>query len=158
MVGWSVSSGLVGCILGASFASWPADRLGRRDSMKIAALLFLVSALGTGFAYNFTMFIIARILGGIAVGAVSVIMPIYLSEITPAKHRGSSTINFQLGVVVGILAAFFVDYLLIDTGEYNWRYMFLSMALPSLFSLHSYCKPNVVHDGSFNEDTYRKQI
>lgn len=133
MVGWSVSSGLVGCILGASFASWPADRLGRRDSMKIAALLFLVSALGTGFAYNFTMFIIARILGGIAVGAVSVIMPIYLSEITPAKHRGSSTINFQLGVVVGILAAFFVDYLLIDTGEYNWRYMFLSMALPSLF-------------------------
>lgn len=133
MVGWSVSSGLVGCILGASFASWPADRLGRRDGMKIAALLFLVSALGTGFAYNFTMFIIARILGGIAVGAVSVIMPIYLSEITPAKHRGSSTINFQLGVVVGILAAFFVDYLLIDTGEYNWRYMFLSMALPSLF-------------------------
>lgn len=133
MVGWSVSSGLVGCILGASFASWPADRFGRRDGMKIAALLFLVSALGTGFAYNFTMFIIARILGGIAVGAVSVIMPIYLSEITPAKHRGSSTINFQLGVVVGILAAFFVDYLLIDTGEYNWRYMFLSMALPSLF-------------------------
>lgn len=132
MVGWSVSSGMVGCILGASFASWPADRFGRRDSMKIAALLFLLSALGTSFACSFTMFAIARILGGIAVGAISVIMPIYLSEMTPTEHRGSSTINFQLGIVTGILVAFFVDYLLIDTGEHNWRYMFLSMLLPSL--------------------------
>lgn len=131
MVGWSVSSGLVGCIIGASLASWPTDRFGRRDTMKIAALLFLMSALGTGFAYNFNMFIIARILGGIAVGIVSVTMPIYLSEITPPEKRGSSTINFQLGVVIGILAAFFIDYLLIDTGEYNWRYMFLSMTIPS---------------------------
>lgn len=131
MVGWSVSSGLVGCIVGATFASWPTDKFGRRDTMKMAALLFFISSLGTGFAYDFTMFVIARILGGIAVGVVSVTMPIYLSEITPPEKRGSSTINFQLGVVVGILVAFFVDYLLIDTGEHNWRYMFLSMAIPS---------------------------
>lgn len=131
MVGWSVSSGLAGCIIGASFASWPTDKFGRRDTMKFAALLFLLSALGTGFAYEFNLFVISRILGGIAVGVVSVTMPIYLSEITSAEKRGSSTINFQLGVVVGILVAFFVDYLLIDTGEYNWRYMFLSMAIPS---------------------------
>lgn len=132
MIGWAVSSGLLGCILGASFASWPSDKLGRRDSMKIASLLFLLSSLGTGSALSFSTFVIARILGGIAVGAVSVIMPIYISEITPPEKRGSSTINFQLGVVIGILAAFFVDYLLIDTGDNNWRYMFLSMTLPSV--------------------------
>lgn len=132
MVGWSVSSGLLGCILGASFASYPSDKFGRRDTMKMAALLFLLSALGTGLASSFGLFIIARILGGIAVGVVSVTMPIYISEITVAEKRGSSTINFQLGVVVGILAAFFVDYLLIETGEDNWRYMFLSMLIPSI--------------------------
>ena len=132
MVGWSVSSGLVGCILGASFASWPADRFGRRDTMKVAAWLFLLSALGTGLASSFSLFVLARILGGVAVGVVSVTMPIYISEITSAEKRGSSAINFQLGVVVGILAAFFVDYLLIDTGTNNWRYMFLSMAIPSV--------------------------
>lgn len=131
MVGWSVSSGLLGCIIGSSLASWPTDQFGRRDTMKIAALLFFISALGTGFAYNFSMFIMARLLGGIAVGAVSVIMPIYLSEITPAEKRGSMTVNFQLGVVIGILVAFFIDYLLINTGKHNWRYMFLSMAVPS---------------------------
>lgn len=133
MIGWSVSSGLLGCIIGSSLTSWPTDRFGRRDTMKIAALLFFISALGTGLAYNFSIFIIARLLGGIAVGAVSVIMPIYLSEITPAEKRGSMTINFQLGVVVGILVAFFIDYLLINTGKHNWRYMFLSMAVPSCF-------------------------
>ena len=78
MVGWSVSSGLVGCIIGATFASWPTDKFGRRDTMKMAALLFFISSMGTGFAYDFTMFVIARILGGIAVGVVSVTMPIYL--------------------------------------------------------------------------------
>ena len=131
MVGWAVSSGLLGCIIGSSLASWPTDQFGRRDTMKIAALLFFISALGTGFAYNFSMFIMARLLGGIAVGAVSVIMPIYLSEITPAEKRGSMTVNFQLGVVFGILVAFFIDYLLIITGKHNWRYMLLSLAVPS---------------------------
>ena len=132
MVGWSVSSGLLGCILGAAFASYPADRIGRRETMKIVAILFFLSSLGTAFATNFTLFVWARILGGIAVGIVSVTLPIYVSEITPPEKRGRSTINFQLGVVVGILLAFFVDYILLDTGEYNWRYMFLSMSLPAL--------------------------
>lgn len=135
MVGWSVSSGLIGCIVGAMFACSPADRLGRKDTMKIVSLFFLASAFGTGLAPNFTTFILFRIAGGIAVGVVSVVLPIYISEITPPEKRGSATINFQLGVVTGILAAFFVDYLLIETGENNWRYMFLSMALPSLLFL-----------------------
>lgn len=142
MTGWSVSSGLLGCIVGAAFASWPADRFGRRDTMKIAAFLFIVSALGTGLTTDFTLFAVARILGGIAVGVVSVTMPIYISEITAADKRGSSTINFQLGVVLGILAAFFVDYLLLDTGVNNWRYMFLSMAIPSVFFLYFLLQAN----------------
>lgn len=142
MVGWSVSSGLLGCILGASCASWPADKFGRRDIMKLAAWLFLLSAFGTGLTSSFYVFILARILGGLAVGVVSVTVPIYISEITPADKRGSSSINFQLGIVVGILAAFFVDYLLIDTGVDNWRYMFLSMAVPSILFLLSLMKAN----------------
>ena len=133
MVGWSVSSGLLGCIFGAAIASWPADKFGRRETMKIAACFFLISAIVTGLTSSFWLFACARILGGIAVGIVSVTVPIYISEITSAQKRGSSSINFQLGVVVGILAAFFVDYLLIDTGENNWRYMFLSMSIPSIF-------------------------
>lgn len=140
MVGWAVSSGLVGCIFGALVASRPADKLGRRDSMKVVSLIFLLSALATGLAPNLSVFILGRILGGIAVGAVSVILPIYISEISRAEERGSATINFQLGVVVGILLAFFIDYLLIDTGEYNWRYMFLSMAIPSIMFYIFLCK------------------
>ncbi len=145
MVGWSVSSGLLGCVIGATIASYPADKFGRRDSMKIVAILFLLSALATGLAPNFSIFILGRIIGGVAVGAVSVILPIYISEITPPENRGRSSINFQLGIVLGILVAFFVDYLLIDTGEYNWRYMFLSMALPaitfSIFLAKAKCSP-----------------
>lgn len=135
MVGWSVSSGLVGCIFGAAIASWPTDKFGRRDTMKITACFFLISALVTGTTSSFWIFVSARILGGIAVGTVSVTTPIYISEVTSAKGRGSSSINFQLGIVVGILAAFFVDYLLIDTGDNNWRYMFLSMSIPSILFL-----------------------
>lgn len=142
MVGWSVSSGLVGCIFGAAIASWPADRFGRRDTMKIAACLFLISAFGTSSTSAFWIFVTARILGGIAVGVVSVTTPIYISEVTSAEGRGSSSINFQLGIVVGILAAFFVDYLLIDTGANNWRYMFLSMSLPSALFLLCLFKVN----------------
>lgn len=142
MVGWSVSSGLVGCIFGAAIASWPADRFGRRDTMKIAACLFLLSAFGTSSTSAFWIFVTARILGGIAVGVVSVTTPIYISEVTSAEGRGSSSINFQLGIVVGILAAFFVDYLLIDTGANNWRYMFLSMSLPSALFLMCLFKVN----------------
>lgn len=142
MVGWSVSSGLLGCIFGAAVASWPADRFGRRDTMKIAACFFLISAIVTGLTSSFGLFVCARILGGIAVGIVSVTVPIYISEITSTEKRGSSSINFQLGVVVGILAAFFVDYLLIDTGKNNWRYMFLSMSIPSILFFLCLLKAN----------------
>ncbi|MHA7110287.1 sugar porter family MFS transporter [Sunxiuqinia elliptica] len=132
MKGATVSAALVGCIVGALAAGRPADRFGRRTLLRVLALLFLISAIGTGFAANIQAFIIFRFIGGIAVGGASVISPMYISEISPAEYRGRLTVSFQLAVVVGILFAFFTDYLLINTGENNWRYMMLSMGLPAI--------------------------
>ncbi|SFF10817.1 sugar porter family MFS transporter [Sunxiuqinia elliptica] len=132
MKGATVSAALVGCIVGALAVGRPADRFGRRTLLRVLALLFLISAIGTGFAANIQAFIIFRFIGGIAVGGASVISPMYISEISPAEYRGRLTVSFQLAVVVGILFAFFTDYLLINTGENNWRYMMLSMGLPAI--------------------------
>jgi sugar porter (SP) family MFS transporter len=130
--GFTVSAALIGCIFGALFAGRPADKYGRRFSLRILALLFLLSAIGTGFAPEINTFIIFRFIGGIAVGGASVISPLYISEISPAEYRGRLMVTFQLAIVSGILIAFFTDYLLINTGENNWRYMMFSMALPAI--------------------------
>ena len=135
MTGWAVSSALLGCIVGAIGAGRPGDRYGRRQMLKVSAILFLASAFGTGMATHINLFILARFIGGLAVGIASVLSPTYISEIAPASHRGRLIITFQLAIVVGILVAFFIDYLLIHTGRNNWRYMFLSEALPALLFL-----------------------
>lgn len=135
MTGWSVSSALLGCIIGAIGAGRPGDRFGRRDMLKVSAVLFFLSAFGTGLATHINLFILARFIGGLAVGIASVLSPTYISEIAPASNRGSLIVTFQLAIVVGILVAFFVDYLLINTGANNWRFMFLSESLPALFFL-----------------------
>lgn len=135
MTGWAVSSALLGCIIGAIGIGKPGDIYGRREMLKLSAMLFLLSAIGTGLAPEINSFILFRFIGGLAVGAASVLSPIYISEIAPATHRGRLIITFQLALVVGILVAFFVDYLLIDTGKNNWRYMFISEAIPALIFL-----------------------
>ncbi len=135
MTGWAVSSALLGCIVGAIGAGRPGDRFGRRDMLKVSAILFLLSAFGTGLAGNVQLFILARFIGGLGVGIASVLSPTYISEIAPASNRGSLIVTFQLAIVVGILVAFFVDYLLIHTGPNNWRFMFLSESLPALLFL-----------------------
>jgi len=135
MTGWAVSSALLGCIVGAIGAGRPGDRFGRRDMLKLSAILFLLSAFGTGLATHVQMFILARFIGGLAVGIASVLSPTYISEIAPSSRRGSLIVSFQLAIVVGILVAFFVDYLLIDVGPNNWRFMFLSEILPALLFL-----------------------
>jgi len=132
MTGWAVSSALLGCIIGAIGVGKPGDIYGRRQMLKISAVLFLVSAIGTGLAPEINSFIMFRFLGGLGVGAASVLSPMYISEIAPAKYRGRLIVSFQLALVVGILIAFFVDYLLINTGTNNWRYMFLSESFPAL--------------------------
>lgn len=132
-LGWAISSGLLGCIIGSLIASWPAELLGRKATMLISSVLFFFSSVGTGLAHTLDLFVLSRIIGGVAVGLVSVTLPIYISEVSTPEKRGSLTVNFQLGVVIGILVAFFIDFLLINTGENNWRYMFASMMLPSIF-------------------------
>jgi sugar porter (SP) family MFS transporter len=132
MEGWVMSSAIFGCIVGAISIGNPGDRYGRRNMLKVMASLFLISAIGTGMSTDVTSFIIFRIIGGLAVGGSSVMSPMYISEIAPAKYRGRFAITFQLAVVIGILIAFAVDLVLINTGDNNWRWMFISEAAPAI--------------------------
>lgn len=135
MQGWAVSSALVGCVVGALVIGKPGDLFGRRSMLRVLAFLFLISALGTGLATNLTVFVIFRFVGGLAVGGASVLSPMYISEIAPPAFRGRLTVTFQLAIVIGILVAFFTDYLLLNTGTNNWRWMFLSESLPAVLFL-----------------------
>jgi sugar porter (SP) family MFS transporter len=132
MEGWVMSSAIFGCIVGAISIGNPGDRYGRRNMLKVMASLFLISAIGTGMSTDVTSFIIFRIIGGLAVGGSSVMSPMYISEIAPAKYRGRFAITFQLAVVIGILIAFAADLVLINTGDNNWRWMFISEAAPAI--------------------------
>ena len=135
MVGSTVSSAIFGCIVGSLSIGIPADRFGRRYMMRVMAVLFVVSAVGTGLAGDVYVFMGFRFLGGLAIGGTSVLSPMYISEIAPPRSRGRLTMAFQLSIVVGILAAFAADLALIDTGTNNWRWMFLSEVFPGLLFL-----------------------
>ena len=132
MKGWAVSSALIGCVIGALFVGRPGDYFGRRKMLKFLALLFLVSAIGSAAATELWVFIVFRLVGGLAVGGASVLSPMYISEIAPPQNRGRLTVTFQLAIVTGILVAFFSDYLLLETGKNNWRWMFLAEGIPAL--------------------------
>lgn len=132
MKGWAVSSALIGCVVGALAVGKPGDFFGRLLVLRFLALMFLVSAIGSGLAWSFSSFVVFRVIGGLAIGGVSVLSPLYIAEIAPAAYRGRLTVTFQLAIVVGILVAFFSDYLLLHTGENNWRWMFVTGALPAI--------------------------
>lgn len=131
-LGWAVSSALLGCVIGAISVGKPGDILGRRNMLIMMAALFFISAIGTGLASNFVIFIIFRFIGGIAVGGASVLSPMYISEISPANIRGRLVATAQLAIVLGILSAFFSNYMLVDLGQNNWRWMFLAEGIPAL--------------------------
>ena len=130
-LGWAFSSLLFGCILGSFLAGRYTDRLGRRRMMIWVAILFALTSAGTALAPTFTVFIVARLLGGIAVGAVSVLSPIYVSEVSPARIRGRLGALYQMSIVCGVLVSYAVNFLLRNTGVNNWRWMFLTGVLPS---------------------------
>src|SRR6187549_75885 len=109
-LGFTVGSLLIGCVIGASLAGILADSIGRRAVMRLSALLFLIGALVQGFAHDHTIFVIARILGGMAVGAASVLSPAYISEVAPASIRGRMTTVQQVMIITGLTAAFLVNY------------------------------------------------
>lgn len=132
MKGFVVSTALAGCVIGALFIGKPGDFYGRRFMLRIMAFLFLISMIGTGLAPNIMVFIIARFLGGIAVGGASVLTPMYISEVAPPKIRGRLVATNQLAIVTGILVAFFSDYVIDSVLHGSWRWMFLAGVLPSL--------------------------
>jgi sugar porter (SP) family MFS transporter len=131
MLGWAVSSAMVGCIIGSMTVGRPGDKFGRKLMLKILAVLFVLSSVGSAFSNSLSVLVIYRFIGGLAIGGSSVLAPLYISEISPAKIRGRLVGINQLAIVTGILCAFFSNYLLIDTGINNWRWMFMAGALPA---------------------------
>jgi MFS family permease len=141
-LGFAVASALLGAAAGAMTAGRIADRIGRISVMKIAAVLFLISAFGTGFAHEVWTVVLFRIVGGIGVGVASVIAPAYIAETSPPSIRGRLGSLQQLAIVSGIFLSFVINWLLQWTaggpneplwlGLDAWRWMFLAMAVPAV--------------------------
>lgn len=141
-LGFAVASALLGCVVGALTAGRLADRIGRLHVMRIAALLFLISAIGTGLANSVWLVVVFRIVGGIGVGVASVIAPAYIAETSPPRIRGRLGSLQQLAIVTGIFLSLAVDYLLAELaggsrevlwlGLEAWRWMFIVMAVPAV--------------------------
>jgi sugar porter (SP) family MFS transporter len=132
MLGWSVSSILIGCAIGAIVAGASADKYGRKFTLIICALLFAVSGIGAGLSHQLALFVFFRLVGGLGVGAAAMVSPMYIAEMAPAKWRGRLVAFYQMAIVFGILLAYFSNYLFNDIGTDNWRWMFASQAAPSL--------------------------
>jgi len=147
MEGWFVSSALVGCIAGVSFAGELSDRLGRKKALIASGLLFSISALGCAISASHTELIIFRLLGGVGVGVASMLSPLYISEVSPAKIRGRMVALYQFAITIGILFAYFSNALLLKNSsglelqnpqlhrifsEEVWRAMFGSEVLPAI--------------------------
>lgn len=135
LLGFTVSSALIGTLFGAVLVGRPADWWGRRPVLTVLALFYLVSAVGCAYAWNWHALLFFRWIGGIAVGGASVVSPVYITEIAPARQRGLLVAVSQLNIVVGILAAYFsnysVAYLLGPEHPAAWRWMFGVEAVPA---------------------------
>jgi SP family sugar porter-like MFS transporter len=152
MQGIAMSTALVGCLIGAMVAGSAADRWGRRPLLMLAAMLFTVSAIATGLFNDFTLFNIARFIGGVGIGVASALSPMYIAEVSPAEIRGRMVSLNQMTIVLGILAAQIVNMLLArDTAmaenlawdiEWGWRWMFWAETVPAaLFLMMSFFIP-----------------
>lgn len=128
----AASSLLVGCVLGASVAGWLSDRWGRRRILVAAAMLFAGSSLAAALPRNLPEFAAARFAGGIAIGVASMLAPLYIAEVSPARIRGRLVALNQMAIVTGILLAYLVNWALSFLGPQSWRWMFAVAALPSL--------------------------
>jgi sugar porter (SP) family MFS transporter len=133
-LGITVSSALWGTILGAIFGGIPGDKYGRRDSLRIMAVLYVVSSLGSAFAWDWYSLLFFRIIGGLGIGGSSVLGPLYIAEIAPASWRGRLVGFFQFNVVAGILVAYLSNYLngLVGFGDTEWRWKLGVSAAPAV--------------------------
>ena len=138
MEGWAVSCALIGCIIGAMIAGVLSDLFGRKKTLLLAAVLFLISAIGSALPRTLTEFVVARMVGGMGVGIASLISPLYIAEISPASIRGRLVSLNQLAIVSGMLIIYFVNAWIAGLGnelwnvELGWRWMFASETLPAL--------------------------
>ena len=149
MQGVAMTTALVGCLVGAMVAGAAADRYGRKPLLMLSAVLFTVSAIGTGLFNDFTLFNIARFVGGVGIGVASALAPMYIAEVSPAEIRGRMVSLNQMTIVLGILAAQIVNMLLArDTSvaenmawnvEWGWRWMFWAETLPAALFLLLSC-------------------
>lgn len=133
--GFTIATALIGTIIGALFCGRPAERWGRKRTLIVIALLYLVSAVGSGAIVNWWSFMFFRFIGGLAVGASSVVGPMYVAEISPAKWRGRFVCFFQFNIVLGIVLAYFSNYWIAGV-PHDWQWMILAESIPAaLFSV-----------------------
>ncbi|MDP4291402.1 MAG: D-xylose transporter XylE [Bacteroidota bacterium] len=149
LLGFMISSALIGCIVGGLIAGYVSQQFGRKKGLILSALLFSIAAVGSAFpeTFNFTglphlySFVFFRIIGGIGVGFASMMSPMYIAEIAPAHKRGSLVSWNQFAIIFGMLVIYFVNYFIAKQGNeswninYGWRYMFLSGVIPSMLFL-----------------------
>src|SRR6185437_9773830 len=135
--GLTVAIGLVGTVIGALGAGVVGQKLGGRETLRITAVLYLASAIGCAFAWNWPSFMLFRFVGGLGIGASSVLGPVYIAELSPAKWRGRLVATFQFMVVFGIMVAYFSNYAirLMNLGATQWRWQVGIAALPALVFL-----------------------
>ena len=137
LLGFTVSSALWGTIIGALMAGYPGQKFGRRDSLRIMAVFYLLSALGCAFAWNWGSLVAFRIIGGLGIGGSSVLAPMYIAELAPAKWRGRLVGVFQIQIVAGILVAYLSNYIIsrMNVGAAEWRWQLGIAAVPALLFL-----------------------
>jgi sugar porter (SP) family MFS transporter len=148
--GWANSCALLGCLAGALFTGGISDKLGRKRLLTIAAFLFVLSSILTGCSGSFSMFVLWRICGGVAIGMASALSPMYIAEVAPAHARGRLVAMNQFTIVIGVLAAQVVNWQIAEptpdgataefiraswNGQAGWRWMFIAVAVPALLFL-----------------------
>ncbi len=132
--GWTVAIGLVGTVIGALGAGQIGQKLGSRETLRVTAVLYVASALGCGLAWNWSSFLLFRFIGGLGIGASSVLGPVYIAELAPAKWRGRLVAAFQFNVVFGILLAYTSNYIIrtMHLGATEWRWQVGIAAAPAV--------------------------
>ncbi len=143
-LGFTVAAALAGTIVGAMLAGFPGERFGRRDSLRGMAILYVISAIGCAYAWDWNSLVIFRFIGGLGIGGSSVLGPMYIAEIAPAKWRGRLVGFFQFNVVAGILLAYLSNYIIgtLGFGDAEWRWKLGVSAIPAaLFFLMLFVIP-----------------
>ena len=136
-LGLTVAMALIGTIIGAMSAGVPGQRWGARETLRALAIFYVLSSLGCAFALNWPMLLAARFIGGLGIGGSSVLGPVYIAELAPAKMRGRLVGSFQINIVLGILLAYFSNYIIgrLGLGVNEWRWQFGVAAIPAILFL-----------------------